>query len=516
MADSYPSAGDFWFSNNTNVENLKEVLKTSYELIERHFNATSHVANAIPTFYLSFLEPHINPNGYLLGQYTLENPTIFVREMNAYLDNLVRNSSGTYLLDLNEIASGIGRYRLQDDILYESAHGNILSDFDFALDTNRIVPVTPATEVFNVGTRSSEYVDKIIERVSYSMDIINKTNAIKMVVVDLDGTLWRGVAAEDDIDPSHRVEGWPYGFVEALLYFKKKGGLLAINSKNDLDETLCRFNEIWGYKINVDDFVSIKINWKSKVDNLSEIISETNILPQNIVVIDDNPRELDEISSGFPDIRNLGTNPYLWRKAILTLPEFQTETVTNESANRTRLIQSSVERSKSITLKNKAQWLQNLGLVVTATRLFDSSSQEFERVLELINKTNQFNTTGKRWLRHDLADIIAGGEYLIFFRARDNSVDNGIVGAYIAKDDLVVQMVLSCRVFGLGIELVMLHDAQNRLPNDQGKLLVAMKDTGRNSTCIAAFKELLYTEMSDGLWSRLEPIGVPSWIEVAP
>ena len=82
---------------------------------------------------------------------------------------------------------------------------------------------------------------------------------VKLIIVDLDDTLWRGVAAESQREGWERVEGWPLGLAEALLYFKRRGGLLAICSKNEREPTLERFAAIWRDGLRIEDFASVKI-----------------------------------------------------------------------------------------------------------------------------------------------------------------------------------------------------------------------------------------------------------------
>ena len=92
-------------------------------------------------------------------------------------------------------------------------------------------------------------------------------------------------------------------------YFKKRSGLIAICSKNDQAPTKERFQRIRGDRIRLDDFVSVKINWSPKSENISEILTEANLLPESAVFIDDSPREIDKVRARFPSIRCLGGKP---------------------------------------------------------------------------------------------------------------------------------------------------------------------------------------------------------------
>ncbi|MDL5462120.1 hypothetical protein QR705_24945, partial [Escherichia coli] len=86
------------------------------------------------------------------------------------------------------------------------------------------------------------------------------------------------VAGEaSDLSTWEKKEGWPIGFVEALLYFKSRGGMLAICSKNDHEIAARQMAEIWGDELSLDDFASVRINRRSKSENIREILDEVNL-----------------------------------------------------------------------------------------------------------------------------------------------------------------------------------------------------------------------------------------------
>ncbi|WP_253195874.1 hypothetical protein [Burkholderia cenocepacia] len=109
---------------------------------------------------------------------------------------------------------------------------------------------------------SSEFYLALISRVDQALRILKSKNPIKLIVTDLDNTLWKGVLAEEDeIVSASLVEGWPLGYAEALLECKRRGILLAISSKNDEKFILENFSRVWGSRISLEDFCSIKVNW---------------------------------------------------------------------------------------------------------------------------------------------------------------------------------------------------------------------------------------------------------------
>lgn len=534
VADADENRDDFWYLKSHDHQLFESNLRRANEIISRHVDTITSYMEGKEVFYLSFFEAQANPMGVFANMNAITNPSVFVRKMNEHLFSEVTKRNNSFFVDVNTILSGIGRARLQDDSLYGVMHGNVISDFDYERDIDRIVPVKPAKEIFQVDNLDQLYGEKVVDYIENMRIIMSGEERVKLLVVDLDGTMWRGVAAEDDMDEYARTEGWPTGFVESLLIFKSRGGMLAINSKNDYEETKKRFDKIWGYKIKFEDFVSIKINWNSKSDNIKAILSEVNILSDSAVMIDDNPREISEIKAVFPELRTLGFDPYVWRYAIINYPEFQNSVFTVESLNKTDLVKAAINRSiNESSNENREDWLQNLQLTVELHCLNDNNDKSYTRVLELINKTNQFNSTGKRWSNDELMDFISRPEVmLLYFKAKDKDVDNGLIGVCLVNKNIIDQIVLSCRVFSLGIEDVMFTSVQeklskgahklkilDRIVNDKGakkhqEILMRFLDTGKNSTIYSTMKKFGFSLRKDDLYCSDYSFVKPDWINL--
>jgi FkbH-like protein len=186
--------------------------------------------------------------------------------------------------------------------------------------------------------------------------ILRNDSPVKRIITDLDDTLWKGVLAErDDLVPAEHTEGWPLWYVEALLEFKRRGGLLAISSKNDEAPTLDRILKVWGHRLPPSAFCSIKINWEPKSRKIQAILKETNLLASNALFIDDNPRETDEVQWVLPGIRTLTGEPSAWRSVILFSPHTQVARITPESTARTGMAQAKSCRS-SVLGQRTSEW----------------------------------------------------------------------------------------------------------------------------------------------------------------
>ena len=209
----------------------------------------------ILTFICNFLVPQSNPVGRMLPRYDLRNPVYFFEQINRAMECEVRTLPACYLLDVDQIAASFGKKYIQDDAVWTINHAAMLSDFDFEYDQGRLEPVTRASDLYQL--RSAEYAWAIWSEIHAMHRTARKIDSVKVVIIDLDDTLWRGVLAEDG---RQTVEGWPLGFAEALLYLKKRGVILAIASKNDPDLIKRHFDTMFGLNsLRLEDFAAYAI-----------------------------------------------------------------------------------------------------------------------------------------------------------------------------------------------------------------------------------------------------------------
>ncbi len=481
-------SGDMFFTFDNSAGEIDAVLNECKSIISSLVQRIKEDTCNMPVFFLGFLEPQFNYPGYFYSRYECGDPRYFFYELNKILYNLTKDTGNTYFIDLNEIASQVGKFKIQDDFYLNLTHNGYIGQ-----------------EYFNPEVYLSIYGKMVWGRITGHIKVLRKIDSVKLIIVDLDDTLWRGIAAEeDDIIVGSRTEGWPLGFVEALLFFKKRGGILAICSKNDTETGKKRFNDIWSGRLSLDDFASVKINWNDKSSNISEILDECNILAENALFIDDNPREVYEVQDKFPQIRCLTGIQLDWRRIITLSPETQTEFLTEESKNRTALIKSKIERDKIKASyagdlgkggknavsegringgKSAEGWLYELGLTQSFSIIQDCSDKNYPRAKELLNKTNQFNTTGKRWSEDDLNLFFKSGGVIISTFVKDKLADNGLIGLALIRENTIEQVVLSCRVFGLGIEYGLLRHALDFIFKKYDSASAMFNDTGKNFTC---------------------------------
>jgi len=402
------------------------------------------------TFVANFMAPQQNSVGRTAPRNALNNIVFFVEELNRALYEYISTRKNVYILDIDQISSMIGKRHVQDDSVWVFSHGGYLTNADYVKDQGRLEPVQPIFHYY--PPKTGEFIQLCIEDIFAAYRTIRQIDQVKMVVFDLDDTLWRGVAGDTAEYHEQAMEGWPLGLVEAILILKNRGIMLAIASKNTEEVIEAAFERIWPGRLSLDDFVIRKINWRSKADNIQDIIEAVNIQASSVVFVDDNPREREEVSCQLPDIRVIGAEPYLLRRILLWSPETQSAVITDESHRKTDMVKAQVKREETRKRMSPTEFLASLDVRMALRWLADVQDGRFARALELINKTNQFNTTGVRWSLEEMTQLFAGDGRLLVAEVEDRFTNYGLVSVVIMRGALIAQMVMSCRVVGLEVE----------------------------------------------------------------
>ncbi|EGF91941.1 HAD-superfamily phosphatase, subfamily IIIC domain protein [Asticcacaulis biprosthecium C19] len=405
-----------------------------------------NVSHGLPAFVANFIPPQQNALGRLMPRYDLRNFVYFIEQLNRHLVEEMAHYRNVWLTDIDQIAATVGRRFLQDDMVWVTGHGAILSNADFAMDQDRITALAPVQDHY--PGHADIFCTLLWRELEAGFRSLQQIDTVKLVLIDLDDTLWRGVLAEAG---TTEVEGWPLGLAEALLVLKRRGVLLGIVSKNSED----RVRELWPFEglLPIDAFAVRRINWRPKADNITEILTEVNLLPKSVVFIDDNPAERAAVAAAFPDMRILGDNPYLLRRILLWSAETQGAGISDESARRSEMIQAQGERERSRKTLSREDFLASLQVAVALKPIRSTADPAFARAFELLNKTNQFNTTGVRWTAQEAEAFFARGGVFQALHVSDIYTRYGLTGVLCVDGQVITQFVMSCRVVGLEVEL---------------------------------------------------------------
>ncbi len=457
------------------------------------------------TVVLPFIEPVQNPVGRLMARYDLRNPMYFVQRLNEEIEHELGRYSNAYLLDLNGIFAHHGKRYTQEDVFMAFNHASFLSDFDASHDANRLEPAGRASEYYE--SRLEESFAAVWREILSLSRAVRQIDSVKLVVVDLDDTMWRGVMAEIEEGNLPTSEGWPLGIWEALLFLKRRGILLAILSKNEESRVLGMWERIFGSQLKPSDFAALKINWNPKAENIAQILADVSLLARNVVYVDDNPVERAAVKAAFPELRTLGGSPLLWRRVLLWSPETQPAVITKESASRTEMVRAQVDREEQRRSMSREEFLESLNVVLTLFEVDSTDHPRFARVLELVNKTNQFNTTGQRRTREEFVTLFGRGDTVLAFEVADRFTQYGLVGVVILEEGTISQFVMSCRVLGLGVEGAAVGTAMDYLAQRGASTVFGpMVHTDRNQPCRELYAQCGF-EAVEGGWRR--PVNPP-------
>lgn len=393
-----------------------------------------------------------------------------VRRLNDVLAEVVAEYPNAYVSDIDAIASSIGKSHMQDDVVHFFSHNCSWSDvvgvFDTSPDYNapregRIEPIPPIGEIYTL--REPDFLEAVWRQWLSIYRTVNQIDQVKLVIFDLDDTLWRGQIAEHYGEGGWPApHGWPFGIWETVHHLKARGILTAICSKNE--ESLVR--ERWSRAVcdnwvTLDDFTFAEINWRPKAENIAKIIQQAGITSKSVVFVDDNPVERAAVKAVFPDIRLLGSTPYVTRRILLWSPETQVARLTEESINRDAMVRQQQIREREKESMSREDFLAGLGCKVRVSRIVSQEGPEYSRAYELLNKTNQFNTTGKRWTSSEIATFLRNGGAIFAFHVEDKFTKYGLVGVILFAAGHFQQFAMSCRVLGLDIETSVLNAIMN-------------------------------------------------------
>ena len=287
--------------------------------------------------------------------------------------------------------------------------------------------------------------------------------ARKIVVCDLDNTLWGGVIGEDGLAGIALGAGSPAGeayaaLQEYLLELKRRGVLLAVCSKNNPDDARLPFTEHPQTRLRLDDFAAFFANWSDKVENLRAIAAQLALGLDCFVFLDDNPVERAWVRSQLPEVTvvELGPTPFGYVRDLDRGRYFQTAGLSDEDRSRSEMYrQSAAREALRTTYGSLDEFLEQLDIRASAV---DITSTNIGRVTQLVNKTNQFNLTTRRYTEAQISRLAADpAGWARAFHLADRFGDYGLIGVLCcapgARDTWEIDTwLMSCRVLGRRVE----------------------------------------------------------------
>ncbi|TPG53501.1 HAD-IIIC family phosphatase [Roseomonas nepalensis] len=451
--------------------------------------------HGIPSYLLGFHTPLQNPLGRAQKRYCLSNAVYFIEQLNRRLHEEAARYANMTVIDTDAIAATFGKRYFGDDFLAHLSHGSVITGLAMPGDEARLEPVGKVEDLYAPDV--ARVVLEIFREVMALRRAEAATDAVKLVILDLDDTLWRGVAAEADDPGPELTEGWPLGILEAVSYLWRRGVLLAIVSRNEEAVARALWDRLYGKRFPMENFVALRINRAPKAENVAAILAEVNLLPESVLFVDDNPQERAAVRQAFPGLRAIDAPLAEWRRILLWAPELQRAVITEEAAARGEMVKAQIAREAVRAGMGHEDFLASLGVAILPHLVREAADPRFARCVELLNKTNQFNTTGRRWEAAELGALLAEGGFLIALEVSDRFTRYGITGLAVVRGDTVEQFVLSCRVFGMGIEQAAMAIAQGRI---EGPMRGLVRPTERNRLSLGLYEALGFQAGPDGTW----------------
>ncbi len=316
----------------------------------------------------------------------------------------------------------------------------------------------------------------------------------KCLILDLDNTLWGGVIGDDGLEGIVIGQGDATG--EAHLHVQRtaltlrdRGIVLAVSSKNTDEIAREPFRKHPEMLLKEEHIAVFQANWNDKATNIKAIAEELSLGLDAMVFLDDNPVERGLVRKMLPQVAvpELPDDPALYVRTLLAAGYFEAITFSGEDRKRAEFYQDNARR---VTLQKQAgdvdAYLVSLNMQMTL-QPFDDTGRA--RIAQLINKSNQFNLTTRRYTEADVAAAQDDPEaFTLQVRLADAFGDNGMISVLICRrdgDDWTIDTwLMSCRVLGRKVETAVLQEllAQARargvrrlvgwyLPTEKNKLV---------------------------------------------
>jgi FkbH-like protein len=331
----------------------------------------------------------------------------------------------------------------------------------------------------------------------------------KCLVLDLDNTLWGGVIGEDGLEgiqlDIHGIGARFYEFQKIIKEIHTRGILLAIISKNNVDdvETVFSHPHMVLRKI---DFTEIMVNWNSKADNIAMIAKNLNIGLDSFVFIDDNPVEQEEMRQRHPDVIVADFPEDTSQLPLLAVniynQYFYSWDSSWEDTKKTQMYKENIERDKAmISFSSLEEFLIDMNIKLSIKKV---CPKDILRALQMLQKTNQFNLTTKRYSEADLFEMLSDDNRMILMgHVQDKYGDNGnsiliIVKMISIHEAEIDSFLMSCRIMNRSVEFGFLYEVEKIL-EEMGVDIIYAKyiKTAKNGPACCFYEEAGYKIISN-------------------
>jgi FkbH-like protein len=349
----------------------------------------------------------------------------------------------------------------------------------------------------------------------------------RCLILDLDNTLWGGVIGDDGLDGIVLAQGDATGeaFLElqrSVLALRDRGVVLAVSSKNNDDVARGPFREHPEMLLREEHIAVFQANWNDKASNIAAIATALSLGTDAMVMLDDNPAERAQIRSALPEVAvpELPAEPSLYARILSAAGYFESTGFGEDDRNRAAAYAANAQR---VAVRDQVgdldSYLASLDMKITF-KPFDSVGRA--RIAQLVNKSNQFNLTTRRYSEIEIAAFEADPEaFTLQIRLEDTFGDNGMISVVICRRESpeewsIDTWLMSCRVLGRRVEQMVLRELL-AVARARGvrRVVGTYAPTGRNAIVRDHYEKLAFTllEKSEDSTSRWS---IDTAAEVAP
>ncbi len=423
---------------------------------------------------LTFIFFDINP----FKESTFKSSRAHFDEILADLEGYCKRTTGTVVFN-HFVVSYQGAY---GNLFRQSPFFDLVQDYNkkidelaermpnlAAFDTNRIVHLLGEANVFDLRGLyafdipfAQEFMAALAEEWFTFVRALHG-GVKKCIVLDLDNTLWGGVVGE--LGPRGIALGPDYpgnafmNFQRALLDFYNRGIILAINSKNNIEDVREVFEKNPNMVLKENHFAAIRANWDEKARNIESIAQELNIGTESMVFFDDDQLQREMMRDQHPEVGvpEFSIPPEDYVRTLYALDVFNQPSLTEEDLQKGKMYAEERQRKEVLgTAKDIKEYIAELGIGITVAL---NDEQLIPRISQLTQKTNQFNVTTKRYSEGDIRKLMEDGARIFSGNVSDKFGDYGTVILAIVLPDLTAKkeatidtFLMSCRVMGRGVE----------------------------------------------------------------
>jgi FkbH-like protein len=294
----------------------------------------------------------------------------------------------------------------------------------------------------------------------------------RVLILDLDNTVWSGVIGDDGVNGIVVGQGDPTGEAHlavqsTALALRNRGIVLAVSSKNDDEVARLPFREHPDMLLREEHLAVFQANWNDKATNIAAIANELSLGLDSMVFLDDNPFEREFVRQSLPAVAvpELPHDPALYYRTLLASGYFEAVAFSAEDRKRAEFYQNNAKR---LQLQSQAgdieEYLRSLDMEIVF-QPFDAVGRS--RISQLINKSNQYNLTTRRYTEAEVAAAEQDpGVFTLQVRLRDRLDDNGMISVIICRragtDWNIDTWLMSCRVLGRRVENAVLRELLQR------------------------------------------------------